>query len=190
MSFSGLLDHDLGVRCVPSANVSLMSVASATTCRAGEDVARVVDDDAAAQAVVRVAVGAGLSVSMRTSDGCDRLVDQLGEGRCRRLRGEGTGDAVVDLTRLSGCGPGNERRVQPDRDEGDQDACRRRGPYTDRVHIRMRPRRRDVGPGCGRGGWSIWSVMRRDRTPVLLASRRGPADTRFGEAHDQHPRCG
>ena len=85
----------------PSANVSSIVGRAVDDVEAREDVAGEVDDDAAAEAVVLVLVGGrwvrdalGLDEDERRLDG---LVDELGEGRRRRHRGEGAGDGLVDL---------------------------------------------------------------------------------------------
>ena len=100
MSFSGCSPTTSPGDVEPSANVSSIAVAPSTTWRLVRmSPARLTTTPlprpSSSSSVVSGSVSP--SVWMSTSDGWTALVDDLREGRRRRLRGEGAGDGVVDV---------------------------------------------------------------------------------------------
>ena len=124
MSFSGWRATISPLDWVPSAKVSLISVASATTWRLVRmSPSRVtttpLPSPPSSSGLPAFAGALGLDQHER---GQDRLVDERREGRRGRDRGERVGHGVIDVLLRERRTTGDERAVEEDRQEGDDGA--------------------------------------------------------------------
>src|SRR5664280_749761 len=92
--------------------------------QAREDVARLVDDHAGADALARLP-GPGRKLGLDEDERrTDRLVDELGRGRRGRLRGKHAGNRVPHLALAQLVGAGDDLAVEQDREERGRNAGR------------------------------------------------------------------